>query len=830
MVRKLGLFVASFIFMMVLFNQTIAQATVFSGKIKEDVTEVAPQVKHIQQTFQSGSTREFVNVLDINLTNTYTKLEMGISNPFGSLKTTTNIAKDNSYAGHHVVGAVNASYFLGNGQPANLLAQNNEIINYGILGTGTESPTQQRVAFGIDKTGKAIADYYSTNLSFTVNGKSYSIDLINSERTTNKTVLYTPEYGTTDTNAWGTEIILNSASQNTNTLHFGDRFTGTVSNVTTYGVGGDSKIPLDGFVLSIQNKAIAEEVQSAVAAGSTIEVSLSIEDKWMDAQYILAAGPLLVKNGQVNVSMPVTSEFAKKSDPRTAVAIDSTGTRVFLVTVDGRQTHSKGASLQDLASYLISLGAKSAINLDGGGSTAMVVRNPGFIYPTLVNKPSDSSERRVSTILQVVNTAPQGNVKSFKIDSSASVIQKDATLKMQVSKAYDQYLNPVQIDPTTMKWTVEGNIGTMNGATFTATKEGKGKIIGEYQGIKAEISVQVVNNDQPVILDSFDNAGLWNAQSAKAHASITNSTKAEAFRQGTSSLRLNYDFTTSDSGTKAAYAVANTPITIIGHPKNIGVWVFAEGGNHWLRGVVSDGTGKKHTVDFTTEGGLNWTGWKYVTSDIPSDLVLPLKFEQIYVAQPNAALQNKGKIYLDQLQAVYKENYHELVYKDVNKGYWAFTSIENLNDKELIKGYIDGTFKPNSSITRGEAATIIARALNLKATTSPKFTDVSNTYYAYGAIAAVSEHGILTGREAGKFSPEGKLTRAEMAAILTRAYKLTGSGSVAFKDINSNHWAYSYVQTLVANKLVGGFEDNTFRPNVLITRAEFAVFLDRVNK
>ena len=77
--------------------------------------------------------------------------------------------------------------------PANLLAENNEIVNYGILGDTYDSPTQKPVAFGLSKSGKAIADYYSTNLTFQVNGKSYPIDLINSERGTNKNVLYTPE-------------------------------------------------------------------------------------------------------------------------------------------------------------------------------------------------------------------------------------------------------------------------------------------------------------------------------------------------------------------------------------------------------------------------------------------------------------------------------------------------------------------------------------------------------------------------------------------------------------------------------------------------------------
>ena len=62
------------------------------------------------------------------------------------------------------MGATNSSYFTGNGFPANLLAKNNQILNYGILGEKFESPTQQPVAFGISKTGQRYVDYYSTKL------------------------------------------------------------------------------------------------------------------------------------------------------------------------------------------------------------------------------------------------------------------------------------------------------------------------------------------------------------------------------------------------------------------------------------------------------------------------------------------------------------------------------------------------------------------------------------------------------------------------------------------------------------------------------------------
>ncbi|RHW40191.1 hypothetical protein D1B33_03685 [Lysinibacillus yapensis] len=831
--------VASFILLQFSFHFSTASASDFNNKVAEEKLEVSPGVTHLERKYQSSTTKQVVNVLDVNLSNTYTELELGLPNPMNSLRTTSSLAKSYSTLGHRVVGAVNASYFLGNGVPANLLAQNNEIINYGILGEGTESPTQNPIAFGISKTGNAIIDSYITDLNFTVNGKEYNIDLINNERSANKTVLYTPDQKTTKTNQWGTEIVVSSATQNTEDLHFGDQFSGVVSKVTAFNTPGNSTIPTDGFVISVQNKKLADELAASVSTGATVEVELSIDPKWMDAEYIIAAGPLLVKDGRTNISMSNSSLFASSRSPRTAVAVDSTGKRVFLVTVDGRQDgYSNGATLPDLASYLISMGANNAINLDGGGSTTMVVREPGGYYPTLVNRPSDGSERRVSAILQAVNTAPQGTLKSMTLGNIPSEVVKGSTISLSVKSAYDQYLNPVEIDSSKVKWSVEGNIGTVNGSTFTATASGQGKIIAEYEGLKVSKSIKVINVEDTIVLDNFDNAANWSSTAAKATASI--SSASEPVKEGKASLKLNYDFSTSETGTKAAYAVAKTPIAITGKPKTIGLWVYGDAANHWLRGMIVDGAGTKHAIDFTEQGGLNWSGWKYVAAEVPSTVELPIKFDRIYVTEPTASNQNKGVLYFDGLQAVYVDDYAgqpskpeqpsnpEPSFSDVSKSHWAYTAINYLNQEDLIKGYTDGTFKPSNNITRAEAATIIARELDLSSTKSSSFTDVSKNHYAYAAIAAVEEKGIINGRSPGKFDPNGKLTRAEMAAILTRAYNLTGTGKIPFTDVKPNHWAYPYIQTLYANDLAGGFADNTYRPNDNINRAQFATFMYRI--
>jgi hypothetical protein len=106
--------------------------------------------------------------------------------------------------------------------------------------------------------------------------------------------------------------------------------------------------------------------------------------------------PTLVRNGRVlSGNVDGTTPFHRRN-PRTAVGATADG-RLLIVTVDGRQPgHSVGMSLRELAELFVRLGARSAINLDGGGSTTMVI--DGIV----VNRVSDPQERRVPTALLVL--------------------------------------------------------------------------------------------------------------------------------------------------------------------------------------------------------------------------------------------------------------------------------------------------------------------------------------------------------------------------------------------------------------------------------------------
>ena len=91
--------------------------------------------------------------------------------------------------------------------------------------------------------------------------------------------------------------------------------------------------------------------------------------------------------------------------PRTAVGIAANGKRVILVVVDGRRAgYSDGMTLRELAGLMMSLGARDALNLDGGGSTTMAVTNPETGALEVVNRPSDATgERTVGDALGIIN-------------------------------------------------------------------------------------------------------------------------------------------------------------------------------------------------------------------------------------------------------------------------------------------------------------------------------------------------------------------------------------------------------------------------------------------
>lgn len=148
-----------------------------------------------------------------------------------------------------------------------------------------------------------------------------------------------------------------------------------------------------------------------------------------------------------------------------------------------------------------------------------------------------------------------------------------------------------------------------------------------------------------------------------------------------------------------------------------------------------------------------------------------------------------------------------------------------LAEKDIINGYEDGNFGLHNRITRAEAATIIVKSLKLPtAGLTAKFKDVPQTYWASSSIAAAANAGIISGYQDGTFKPNAPITRAELAKMVSIAYKLSVNSTnvKSFSDVPKTHWAYSYINILSSQSIVNGFPDGRFKPSEFATRAQFA--------
>jgi hypothetical protein len=181
------------------------------------------------------------------------------------------------------------------------------------------------------------------------------------------------------------------------------------------------------------------------------------------------------------------------------------------------------------------------------------------------------------------------------------------------------------------------------------------------------------------------------------------------------------------------------------------------------------------------------------------------------------------------------------------KGAKDYFSKEEITHKPYIKGYADGNFNPNAPITRAQMAAMLARNLGVAYSGNevPSFVDTPKSHWAFIEIELVNQTGIMTGSVNGTFQPQATITRAQMATIAYRwvqkecqadasAYpfceKVLTKESVSFKDISDKHWANEAIAVMAATGMMEGYENNTFRPNEKLTRAQAVKVLNRLFK
>ncbi len=353
--------------------------------------QIGPGIEYGKKTVGFASQDDatgpwFLNALRIDLTKARLKIVHALDEGVG-LETVSSMATR-----YQAVAAINGGYFTVNGtyrgENVGLLVLNGKLIS---------EPHKNRVAFGLieeNTTTEIVFGHLKYAGRITVKNGKREVQGLNRQVGADELVVFTPEFHrTTLTGRNVLEVVVRN-----------NKVTGIQD------LKGSSEIPANGFVVAATGKA-RDWLKLRVKPGSALSFSWSLnpienEDaaKWRQARNMLGGGPQLIRNGQIaiaNAQEQISETFIRTGHPRTAIP-KLGDEKLLLVTIDGRQAHeSIGIPLTTLAEVLRELGAVAAMNLDGGGSTAMVV------HDRLVNRPSDATgERSVSDAILVFPRNP----------------------------------------------------------------------------------------------------------------------------------------------------------------------------------------------------------------------------------------------------------------------------------------------------------------------------------------------------------------------------------------------------------------------------------------
>ncbi|PKL80277.1 MAG: hypothetical protein CVV27_00680 [Candidatus Melainabacteria bacterium HGW-Melainabacteria-1] len=271
--------------------------------------------------------------------------------------------------------AINAGYFNAAGVPLGTLMLDRELI---------ASPIYGRTMLGFGANQRLFIAQNDRSLSawFPAQSRHLAFHGVNLPRQNNQAILYTSRYG-----------LSTGTAENPDAIELQLALDGTVSAISSH----NTPIPEEGYVISAQGQGAAW-LRANAYEGMRALVYSKVWEQWAQALHLLGGGPQLIHQGQIRITAEQEKfqpDIAQGRAPRTALGLAPDGT-IILVVADGRQTRSRGLTLQELAQLLRERGATEAMNFDGGGSSTLVVGGK------VINSPSDGKERPVATALLVM--------------------------------------------------------------------------------------------------------------------------------------------------------------------------------------------------------------------------------------------------------------------------------------------------------------------------------------------------------------------------------------------------------------------------------------------
>lgn len=702
---------------------------------------------------------------------------------------------------------------------------------------------QDAIAFRED--GSAFLSWLEIKTELTTDSQTIPIANINKYRLASRIYMMTDDYyADTRATGWGVDVVIGSLEGE---LAIGKSVTGIVEDIDYH--DGSVPIPKGKYVISLHadgDQDLYRQLESLQIGEKVTITNKAVncpEGLWETAEYATGSvGGVLIKNGQL-------TGVDNAAAPRTAVGIKADGSVVFY-TIDGRQTGSYGVRLTTLAQRMLELGCVDAINMDGGGSTAVNGIFPGNSQSAILNSPSDGALRPVSNFFALINTqSPTKEIAKLHLYPYGGMYLAGATEQFTV-KATDS-AGYAATPPQEVSYQIEG--GAVYNGNNTVTFGG--------QDVYITVTSGGISSDRRFYrsVQTPDTISLYKESSGAQVSSLTVDAKDSVSL--TAKARYHYQDVTAHDGCFTWSASEN-----LGTIDQQGTFTAGDfSGSGFIFVTAGDKTisipvtvkGPEDETPFMelslTEDVGTVTGTMTPTRNLHFDwLSLTVDRKEV----PVELDKNRGS-FIYQLP---DDDFHKLTLK-VGKGteaamlttletgnpaslrnpfadmtgHWAKKPVSYLASHGLINGFeeSDGLFyKPSQSMTRAEFAVLLAKFKNLSPVNTPSslLDDELLPPWAAPSIRAAIKAGLMSGRAEGNnavFDPTAPITRTEVCSVLTRT--LTDGypkASLTAKDAHQiPAWGLDAVRQMVALGVISGYEDGSLRPNNTVTRAEAAQML-----
>lgn len=742
----------------------LAMPTVFAAPEEQRLqtgSQLVDGLTYINTVSEKGGSRVESFALELEPdTSVFPILAQGSGTVYG-LATINKAVSNAQEQGFQVLGAINTDYFsTSTGVPMGI------VIEDGVY----KSSGNGRPAMAID--GGEVSFLDSVRVELTLAGEEWVVapDHFNKWRTpTGGLYLLNQDFSSVSTRSDGAGWYVRMEVQEDDwgeipALTVNSSFTLAVTEVFT--ADAAPVIGENEYILTADSTANKTAVFECFQVGDEITLTTTCQDSALsNAQWAGGTGDIMIADGELTDSSGWIHIKEGKA-PRTALGVKADGT-LLLYGVDGRRSgYSLGLTQKELAQELLDQGCVWAVNLDGGGSTAMSVWVPGRTGPAVVNRPSDGKARSCATYLLLVSQK-EGNGRADRLAMAEDglVVFTGSSLALPDTVVLDNRLNVLEEELTDLTITSRTGLGDVEAGVYLAgSATGTDTLRLRSRRLDAEGTAQIHVVD---ILTGFEVTRAGESAGLKKLAVKPGETVQLAVSGsywGRTALR---------DCAPVSWTVTNG----VGTVDEKGLFTASEqGGEGTITAAVG---GLSHTITLTTTNihrDVTEEHWAYEAVEYCYDKGIVGGISATEFGRDNQI--RRADFMLMLYNAVGRPAVTAgCTFTDVEETDYYYTALSWGQSVGLASGTGNGAYSPNANITREQAFTILRQAMPLLGKECPtgsltvldQFADKHLIAdYAKGHTATLVEQGVVSGKGTG-IDPRGNLTRAEMAALL---YKL----------------------------------------------------------